>query len=738
MTYGKSMRGHHLSSSTPGGQKESGKHRSSLDQSPLLENAHQEESPRTAHGCISIKPPSADTTVHESLSSRARPETYTYTQSKRRKCVSEEKEELAYEHASRDSMTRESMANTEEIPLGSDRPETSTTKAMFQRRKGQGRPRGQLSLSKNHDERVPSTCEVTTTPFAARRTYQVLTDSRPREQLDIFHIPQTCPMSLAPTCCLKPDFLDNPSSHSSSDTVVAPDNTASNRRRLVDILAASEQSAKESSPVATTENQMAPSCPSFSSSIRGNASARVSPAKNSGAETYNAESGQESTFLTPSHPRSSTITYARQRSFLSDVSISSDIGGQAAPASSVENYRPGQSQTTTKSSSISLHIHDDDYNATGSVRSIHELRQAGEKCRFMASVDSIFEDIEDNSASGRCNGFVQLCTKLLDPRFVHCFAECGFDKRLLECLTDKLDNLSATFALCAYELICSCRPLPSTLLVPFWLKILDLSPRLLEVEGDISLLATKQCYGLSKAGQESVQDIFAQLCSALSKDQPIHISPRLLALRCIQSTISTFRQSGDELDNIPLPLLTQLVDLLILESPTEIENCPFSSERFQILTLIFSILEAYTLLSGSLTSDCPNALRSVSRLHSLLSLKGCHDDRSRQIPILYMRVILNITNSNPSLSKDFATPQLVKGLVKTVAAEFCRVSETSTVKQNNSLDTVILALGTLINMTEENEASRLIFLKLEYNSESFFRILLHLFTSTISTTSEVN
>ncbi|KAJ5787432.1 Wings apart-like protein [Penicillium paradoxum] len=146
----------------------------------------------------------------------------------------------------------------------------------------------------------------------------------------------------------------------------------------------------------------------------------------------------------------------------------------------------------------------------------------------------------------------------------------------------------------------------------------------------------------------------------------------------------------------------------------------------------FSVLEASTASSEALTDESRDILDSLSEPHSLLHLES---DTASQIQPLYIRLILNITNSNPSLCDKFASPEMVGGLVHIISTNFGDLTEDALGKENNSLNNVILALGALINLTEQSEISRSMFLHSAGATKPLLGRLLHLFTTHVDSIS---
>ncbi|KAL5041116.1 hypothetical protein BDW71DRAFT_192349 [Aspergillus fruticulosus] len=427
----------------------------------------------------------------------------------------------------------------------------------------------------------------------------------------------------------------------------------------------------------------------------------------------------------PSIFRFSGVTYSRQRSFLNDSLSLSD----SEPHGTGSSYQFISKKDRRSAHATRIPPAEDDTHDTKFVRSIHELRQAGDNARFREVVDSLFEDIEDahTSSSGRCCALAELCAKLLDPEFGYRFSEQGFDERLVNCTPNGLDIVSASLALSAYKLIISGGHASRVFSEAIWTKILELSPRLLDMEDDLSALAREPSIGLSRTAQASVRGIRSQLLPAIGASSPC-LSPRLLAIECTKSCLKVLRQSGHAIRPIPASLLNRLVDLMIARASGNM-NGPPSTNQTVYLQALFSILENYSVISGPFDREHCLCFQRLSQFHSLLCLD--HHDRTRQISMSYIRVILNLTNKEPTLCVSFASRELVSGLARIIAREFRNVSRNSTDQEGSALNEVILALGTLINLSEKTEQSRAILVHSDGSAVSFFHQLLEQFSSSV-------
>ncbi|KAJ6021655.1 Wings apart-like protein [Penicillium herquei] len=529
------------------------------------------------------------------------------------------------------------------------------------------------------------------------------------------------------------------STASPKQRISTPGNITPGRRRLIDSLGTRERQADGSSPDKPPSSE-------WSSPIASPITTRqVEPALSpmpAGSQNETAGNGPDSTVTISPHLRGSKVTYARQRSFLDDLLLengSEDLGGNDMM---VKPF-PRHVDDATRARLFAI---DEPENEDGTVRSIHELRQAGGNARYRGAVESIFEDIEDPhiSVSGRCNSFVQLCTKLLDPKLARQFLECNFDKRLVDILSSNLDVASSSLGLCAYALCSLGKPLPYILATAAWPKLLDLSNKLLDFQDDLSTITKSPQYRISRVTQLSIQNIVPQLRTTLLLDVDMaKLSPCLLLLQCLKLTISAFQEKGENPTTLSLPLLRRVVNLILSSSSSGTDtSSSIEPNNPQILILGLSILESLIASGNPMQSEHQEILSSLSSLHGLLSVQGAPpaNNMSRQIQLLYIRVILNLTNSYPVLCDAFATPKMIDELSEIAMANFTDLSQNSFAEDNDSsaLDTVILTLGALINVTEQSETSRVIFLGSEDTTESLLSRLLHLFGAHVDSTSKAD
>ncbi|KAJ6171636.1 hypothetical protein N7470_000703 [Penicillium chermesinum] len=299
---------------------------------------------------------------------------------------------------------------------------------------------------------------------------------------------------------------------------------------------------------------------------------------------------------------------------------------------------------------------------------------------------------------------------------------------------------SAALALCVFSVSSAVRPMPYIVAKSALPKLLEISGPMLDTCETVDSVAQDPGNRVSKAVQVSVKDMLSQISPVLFLDTPItDVSPRLVALKCLKMTLSKIQESGEPHETIPTFILRKVVDLLLAEtSPPASRNLHFSPSSAQTLTLGLSILELHTT-SRALQKEDPDFLGSLSGLQRLLQVQDSKlDSIIEDIQTLYIRVVLNVTNSNPLLCDVFATRVMITELTKVAITNFKDLTKESPPEETSALDRVILSLGALINLTEQSETSRVVFLKHTHASQTLLGQLLRLFLAHVYSTSEAH
>ncbi|KAL3458044.1 wings apart-like protein regulation of heterochromatin-domain-containing protein [Aspergillus heterothallicus] len=479
-------------------------------------------------------------------------------------------------------------------------------------------------------------------------------------------------------------------------------NIVSPRKRLIDSLGITDNTIRSSRTDATpesTDSQEDSPDGRFPASFPDNDGPRTRPGNDIKPRVRTLGRSQTSpTRSLSTMMRSSRVTYSRQRSFLNDLIDGN--GDERRSMGKKSDFDPNSEVLGLPSSWVPSES-DDISHTKKAVRSIHELRQSGDNARFREVVDSIFEDIEDqhNSISGRCCSIVDLCNKLFDTKFAHRFSEQGFDERLVNCITINSNIVWVSLAFSTLQILTVGGQASRVFIESLWVKIVDQTPLLLDVEDDLLVLAREPSRGLSKTAQVAVRGLRSRLLPVITAPSP-RLSPQFLALECMKATLSSLRETGHTVRFAPTPLLETLLNLLLINTPAD----PSHEDDLYVSRQIFSILENYSIVTGPFDDHQYHCLQRLSRLHGLFTLDM--RDQTRSTLLSYVRVILNLTNKEPTLCDDFSIPEIVSGLVRIVIGEFSHVSTQFVPSEIDALHAVILALGTLINLAEETEKAR--------------------------------
>jgi len=450
----------------------------------------------------------------------------------------------------------------------------------------------------------------------------------------------------------------------------------------------------------------------------------------------------------PASRTGTMITYGKQRSYLSEM-VTDDLTSLNAPsiADLVDPAVPAIPVLNNNfcSQKSQEDLGRDDDQPVGTIRSIHELRQAGVNARFQSNLDSIFEDVEasgQTSKARRIRGLISLSEKFVEPGFSQQFCESNMHQRLATCAVERTDILNSLLSTAAVLILFgSCQPPVKVFQQMFDAVILSASQLLLETEKYpkfVKGIAKDRKQNLSGATCRDILDFHETLLksSAWDLDHPGELTPQLIALRSIELAVCGLRELGDFTTILPPSAFEKLViviDRLVVQASVEFP----SSGSSMALTLALSILE-YSALSVGKDEYHESAKRLVV-LGRLLSSIGV---QSRcKVQQLTLRLVLSLTNRNEKLCDSLGQSSLFFAIFDIVRNDFTGL----TVRADNgedldeaTLESVILALGALINFAECSSSSRLVMDKIHTTSGCMTEWLVQTFNNRAGKAEEVS
>ena len=441
------------------------------------------------------------------------------------------------------------------------------------------------------------------------------------------------------------------------------------------------------------------------------------------------------------------IKYSRQRSHLRESDVSKDnstsIPIKAPKATDLPprgySRRKTQCHTTPRIQPMNIlwdETNDSENTTYSSIKSIHELREAGGNARIVGEMEAILDDIDSrigDRPSLLCKFLVKLAMKLEDPMHCQLLVSHGLETRLIKHINSFLDPVTNILLMtsCLCLIVNSCTPNVLTLMTDS--RVLDyLSSFLGRTVDDASSVLSD----FPNFTQVEISDCFDSLSKSpiWKYGRPIHISTRFLALQCLDHVARHVRDEGDTTITLSQAAIAEIIKLAV---PTNREICYDTLIEVQ---LTVSILESITLTAMANgwegVQKCPSSMdRMAQLLPAITTLTG---DRNGELHTSALRLCLNFTNNNQVTCEAFAKTEFILAVISIITRCFDQLSlGLSTDSQRRVSNHLILALGLLINIAEWSERAREIFLSCDTRPHTPLDILLHIFNANIHRASEV-
>lgn len=401
------------------------------------------------------------------------------------------------------------------------------------------------------------------------------------------------------------------------------------------------------------------------------------------------------------------MTYSKERSHLSDMVLEDSQQLNHSKASGLGPLAEDLPLLASLDPVVSHEFSEDEDDLEGpGIRSIHELRQAGSSARSRIDIETLLEDVEANGSSARSQrlrGLVQLAQKLVSAEVGPDILDLNLGHRLQKCPSLQGDDMigQTLVILCMTRLLAS-TDLSTSSLDEVFESSLPLGDRLLQEPRDLAQLARDRKHNVSKMLAKDV----TQLCQKLQKSslwpEALTCSPQLIHVKFLDVVLRQARRRGDFGMFLPAPTLDHLIKLL-LKAGTDLDGG--SKDSLLIMDLTVSVLESLTISQKWAHEGCPEAARQLAQLGPILSHFSSSDD-SRRSQHLILRLLLNITNNDPSLCGFFAEPALIRALFGIVKSGLQESAFSGSVLTEPELESGILALGALSNLAEHSALFR--------------------------------
>lgn len=380
-----------------------------------------------------------------------------------------------------------------------------------------------------------------------------------------------------------------------------------------------------------------------------------------------------------------------------------------------------------------------DGSQNSSMRTIHELRESGENARQINEIEALFDDIDGSSlipVSLRRGKLLELATKIQEPAWCRLLLDQGLDRRLL--ILSALWNNDAVFNLLLASMLLHLIAAPFASPHLNDSRIADLFATRLKDDQDLVNVAQSRRSNISKRVQCEIKDYVDAVgrSNIWRSGAPTQQSGRMIGLQGLEYLVRKRREADCKNDVLQPKIIIQLVEMLPL--PSEAPTLPLSTDELLETRLAISILESCTI-SGANHDDSQwvgATLAPILAILPRLAQVSLIDSEGTQR--LALRLYLNLTNNNPRLCQEFAKVDVIRSILDIIESHSRILSNPE--QQSNSpaaLDTMILALGTLINLVEWSAAVRHIMISTETKDDCFVDTLVKLFTARLKIVAEV-
>ncbi|KAL8739275.1 MAG: hypothetical protein Q9181_000005 [Wetmoreana brouardii] len=620
-----------------------------------------------------------------------------------------------------------------------------------------GRSQREVSESVKETENAPST--LSHAPQTPRSSKSPATISPPRqEELWSLLLPKT--VWTSGSNHLNPPSLDQRDQHYNSrdpHTIEAtnsprrterPSPVSNRHRKLVDRLQSGNQRPQrysrgsyESSVLSISDNEDVLAFEVASALSGMGNSAQSSDCSNAMSPPLRKETSLSSAQHLPMARGGSKATYSCQRSYLAN---SGSHDGSSFDLPFVDDSLPhtdtksGKRQRT-EAATLNRSTRDPkeaeaDILQSSSMRTIHELREAGENVRHLNDTEALFDEIDGQDAfpiSLKRERMLELLHRLQEPAYGRLLIDQGFETRLLaEAFSREHDAMmDALLAAAVLHLVAA--PLAGQAIPQSHdLRAAELLASRLGHDCDLLSVSQSRRSNISKKGQSELRQFIDSIShSAIWRGQtPAKVSSHLIGLQGLEYLVRKRREAGCKTEILPSEILQRLVKSLFL-GPAPSMRHP-STNLLLETQLIVSILESCTISGASHGDEQWNAQTLEPVLAVLPWLSEIPQKEREGTQALVLRLYLNLTNNNPRLCQHFARLEAIHAIVEVVDSSFRTMSDPEQRLGSSSiLDTLILALGTLINLVEWSLSIRLIVAGHQGGEECYLHTLVTLFLS---------
>lgn len=445
------------------------------------------------------------------------------------------------------------------------------------------------------------------------------------------------------------------------------------------------------------------------------------------------------------------ITYSSQRSHLENVGMEDTYSFEMARSADVmlaDALLPGKRiQDKAPTSALAAFAEPTKADTGGpqnnSMRTIYELRESGENVRQINEMEALFDDLDGPGLTPvglKHARLLELAKGMQEAACCRVLLDQGFDSRLLSMLASETSDAVTDILLASIVL--------HLIAAPFGAQAISHlnDPRIAALFGT----RLKDGNDLFDAAQARRSNVSKRLLLELKEyleafthsnvwrsGNPIRLTSRVIGLQGLEHFVRKRREAGCKTEILQPETIKQLVGVLPLRC--EASWTPSSDELLET-RLTVSILESCTI-SGASHDESQWAGATLAPLLAILPrLTSMSVGDGEETQRLALRLYLNLTNNNPRICREFAETDVIRSILDVIESNSQVLSKPNLEQQSNdpaALDTLILALGTLINLVEWSADVRHKMAGQAGKDECFLDTLVKLFVARLKIVAEV-
>ncbi len=481
------------------------------------------------------------------------------------------------------------------------------------------------------------------------------------------------------------------------------------RRRLIDALATQEEhSSEEESEPDHGDPQTSPD-PSQSSVGEAVAAVdRSSPNPMSPPQNRVAAPGRQ---VLTKKAGGVKFTYTQQRTVLAENPLAS-LAASGSHLSVAEPLFQASQSTLAVFALDEAEIE----SAAGAIRSVHELRQAGANNRFADELDDILDRVGLPSpakpSSARRGALVDVACKLHDRGFLRQFQSHCDGTVLFKKVADENDVIAGYALACILVTLLSASSSSHLVQQAQAQGISHMLARLLANDSDIAVVSRDRKSNVSRHSQTLLSTLKSAVLGLAiweaPQTAPSQLSPRTLALKCLERLVKHPRSPADLGDPVSAAATAQLFGILssASRSPDSASWDFPSAVEAADLYLALSVLEVYSVHAMQSAPDPTWMSQYLPITADVLQTVLRHrSDRFGDVECLVLKLVLNTTNHNPDAQMAFIGRQLLGDLAGLACGRFDAALQSIAASAGFApavLDSLVLMLGLLINFCEHN------------------------------------